>query len=217
MARLGLIRFINLHFMRAPTWARATTGGEALSPLLFDLAIYPLQKILEIATNSGLLKLCRETSSSPGYPCTPTTPSSFLTPDVHDIANLVALLQNFGDVTDLVTNMVNSSVAPIRCADIDITGIIQNFRAALMQILLKYLGLLLSLGRLWCVDLQPYVNKASSKLNPWKAKFLSRDGRAELVKSVLTSMSIFLLTAIKVDKSTLNTPYKICRGLLWAP
>ena len=77
------------------------------------------------------------------------------------------------------------------------------------------MGLPLSLGRLRRVDFQPYINKAASKLTPWEAKFLNRAGCAELVKSVLTSMPIFLLTAIKVDKTTLKDFDKIRRGMLW--
>ena len=74
----------------------------------------------------------------------------------------------------------------------------------------------LLLGRLRRVDLQPYIDKAASKLTPWKAKFLNRAGCAELVKSVLTSLSIFLLTAIKFDKVALRALDKIHRGLLWS-
>ena len=115
-----------------------------------------------------------------------------------------------------MTNVGKSSVAPIRCDGIDIGVILQNFPATLSEFPLKYLGLPLSLGRLRRVDLQPYIDKAASKLNPWKAKFLNRAGCAELVKSVLSSMPIFLLTAIKVDKSTIKAFDKIRRGMLWA-
>ena len=71
------------------------------------------------------------------------------------------------------------------------------------------------MGRLRRADLQPYIDKTASRLNPWKSKFLNRAGCMSLVKSVLTSMQIFLLTAIKLDKATLKALDKIRRGMLW--
>ena len=55
----------------------------------------------------------------------------------------------------------------------------------------QYLDLPLSLGRLRRVDLQPCIDKAASRLEPWKIKYINREGCATLVKSVLLSMSIF--------------------------
>jgi hypothetical protein len=78
------------------------------------------------------------------------------------------------------------------------------------------LGLPLSLGRLRPLDLQPYIDKAVARLNPWKGKFLNRAGCTALVKSVLSSMPIFLLTALKADKGILKAFAKISRGMLWA-
>jgi hypothetical protein len=66
------------------------------------------------------------------------------------------------------------------------------------------------------VDFQPYLDKAAARLSPWIGKFLNHAGCAALVKSVLTAMPIFLLTAIMVDKGTIKAFNKIRRGMLWA-
>ena len=66
------------------------------------------------------------------------------------------------------------------------------------------------------MDLQPYIDKAVARLSPWKGKFLNRAGCTALVKSVLSSMPIFLLTALKADKGILKAFAKISRGMLWA-
>jgi hypothetical protein len=55
-----------------------------------------------------------------------------------------------------------------------------------------------------------------ARLNPWKVRFLNRVGSTTLVKTVLSSMPIFLLTALKVDKCILKAFVKISRGKLWA-
>ena len=90
-----------------------------------------------------------------------------------------------------------------------------DFHAARASFPIKYLGLPLSLGKLRRVDLQPYIDKAASCLQPWKGKFINRAGCLALVKSVLTSLPIFLLTAIKADKRTIKAFDKLRRGMLW--
>jgi hypothetical protein len=140
----------------------------------------------------------------------------FLTPTAHDLSGLANLLQQFGEVTGLVTNVMKSSIAPIQCADIDLHDLLNNFPATTAPFPIKYLGLPLSLGRLKRADLQPYIDKAVARLNPWKGRFLNRAGCTALVKSVLSSMPIFLLTALKADKGILKAFAKISRGMLWA-
>ena len=51
-------------------------------------------------------------------------------------------LQNFGEVTGLNTNVGKSSVAPIRCNDIDLAATLLDFPAAVAQFPIKYLGTL---------------------------------------------------------------------------
>jgi hypothetical protein len=87
--------------------------------------------------------------------------------------------------------------------------ILTDFPAATAPFPIKYLGLPLSLRRLRRADLQPYIDKAVSRLNPWKGKFLNRAGCTALVKSVLSSMPIFLLAALKADKGILKAFSKI--------
>jgi hypothetical protein len=64
------------------------------------------------------------------------------------------------------------------CDEIDLTSILAGFPVMLTQFPIKYLGLPLSLKRLRRVDLQAYINKAASRLNLWKAKFLNHAGCA---------------------------------------
>jgi hypothetical protein len=138
----------------------------------------------------------------------------FLTPTVQDLSGLAYILQQFGEVTGLVTNVSKSSIAPIQCDNINMPDILDNFPAATTLFPIKYLGLPLSLGRLKRADLQPYIDKAVARLNPWKGRFLNRAGCTALVKSVLSSMPIFLLTALKADKGILKAFAKISRGML---
>ena len=194
---------------------RGLRQGDPLSPLLFDFAIDPLQRVLELATENGLLQPLPDRAIKARISLYADDAIIFIAPSAINVSNLATLLQNFGEVSGLVTNATKSSVAAIRCEGLDLTTILANFPAATVQFPLQYLGLPLSLGRLRRADVQPYIDKTASRLNPWKSKFLNRAGCMSLVKSVLTSMQIFLLTAIKLDKATLKALDKIRRGMLW--
>jgi hypothetical protein len=195
---------------------RGLRQGDPLSPLLFDIAIDPLQKVLEKATESGMLYAMPGGLWGPRVSLYADDAAIFLSPTEHDISSLASILQSFGEVSGLVTNVAKSSIAPIQCANIDLEAVLANFPAATVSFPIKYLGLPLSLGRLRRVDLQPYIDKAVARLNPWKGKFLNRAGCTALVKSVLSSLPIFLLTALKADKGILKAFAKISRGMLWA-
>ena len=139
----------------------------------------------------------------------------FPVPSASDVTNLAITLQHFGTVTGLVTNVTKSSISPIRCSDLDLDVILADFHATRASFPIKYLGMPLSLGKLRRADMQPYIDKVASCLQPWKGKFINRVGCTTLVKSVLTSLRIFLLTAIKTDKRTLKAFDKLRRGMLW--
>ena len=156
--------------MESPTKKISTDmacGRVIRSPhILFDLDIDLLPRILELAMKSGLLQ--------------PLLGRFIKSHDTdHDVSNLVSLLHNFGAVTGMVTNMEKNSIGTIRCTNIDILATLQDFHAQLIQFPIKYLGLPLSFGRICRVDLQHYIDKATSRLNPWKEKNLNRVGCAE--------------------------------------
>jgi hypothetical protein len=72
----------------------------------------------------------------------------FVAPIKSDIRNLAAILHDFGKVTGLCTNFLKSSVAPIRCGEIDLDDVLQDIPAARASFPLQYLGLPLSIWSL---------------------------------------------------------------------
>lgn len=80
---------------------------------------------------------------------------------------------------------------------------------------LTYLGLPLTLGRLKVAHVQGVVDKARSRLQGWQGRFLNPAGRRELVRSVLSSLPTYMLTALKVPKQLLEDLDKTKRRFLW--
>jgi hypothetical protein len=77
------------------------------------------------------------------------------------------------------------------------------------------LGLPLHIRKLRKVDLQPLIDKIGARLPGWQGKMLSTAGRETLVKIVLTSQSIYHLTAFPAQKWLLKRIDKIRKSFLW--
>jgi hypothetical protein len=78
----------------------------------------------------------------------------------------------------------------------------------------SYLGLPISDRKLKRNDLKLWIDKIADRLPNWKARLLNLAGRTTLVRFVLSSISIYLLIAIKIPKWVIKSIDKIRRGFL---
>lgn len=129
---------------------RHRRGGDPLSPMLFILAMDPLQRILDRATEAGILNPIG------------AEPIKFRTSLYADDAALFVrrLLQAFGDATGLKTNLQKSQLFPIRCTELDLTLLIHSFQGEQGQFPCKYLGLPLHIGKTRRADEQDRCSAA---------------------------------------------------------
>ena len=195
---------------------RGLRQGDPLSPLLFILAIDPLHRLLQVATERGLLSKLNGRVARFRASMYADDAAIFLKPTPTDAANIKELLLNFGVVTGLHTNLQKTSVTPIGCSNIDIEPILAVLPVARASFPLKYLGLPLTPRRLRKMDFQPLIDKASGKLSTWNGRNLTRAGRVCLTKSVLSSQPVYLMTALKPPKEVLLEVDKIRKRFLWA-
>ena len=121
-----------------------------------------------------------------------------------DVSNFATILQKFAQASGLSTNFQKTLVVPIRCEHINLDDVLENFPASRATFPIKYLGLPLSVRRLKRVDYQPLADKAAGRLAGWQGKNVAFTERFILVKSVLTSKSVYFLTALKVPKEVLT-------------
>ena len=103
--------------------------GDPVSPLLFVIAIDPLQRILDIATKQGLLHKLRGRGGMVRTSLYADDAAVFVAPIKSDVDNLATILRGFGDVTGLCTNFHKSSMVPIRCGNLDLGQITQGLPA----------------------------------------------------------------------------------------
>jgi hypothetical protein len=93
---------------------------------------------------------------------------------------------------------------------------LQPFVGQRVSLPITYLGLPLTLGRLRLVHVQSIIDKTRAKLAGWQGRLLDIAGRRELVCSVLSSIPIYLLSALKVPKQLTKDIGKARRRFLWA-
>lgn len=89
----------------------------------------PLQQILDVATEHILLHKIGERGTTFRTSLYADNAAIFVAPIKHDIQNLAAILDSFGEVTGLSTNFQKSSIVPIRCGHLNLEGILQSLPA----------------------------------------------------------------------------------------
>jgi hypothetical protein len=209
---------VRLNGVRGP-WIKHQRGlrqGNPLSPYLFILVIDTLQFILQRATTEGLITPLRDRMSRLRLSLYADDDVVFLNPVKADVDMLKAIMEWFGDANGLKINVSKSTVAPIRCSQVDLDEILQNFGGPRVSLPISYLGLPITLGRLKMVNLQTVLDKAATRMNGWQGKLLNLGGRRELVKTVLSSLPVYLLTAIKAPKRFFKELDKLRRRFLWS-
>jgi hypothetical protein len=130
MARPTCITMENNHVENLTEWRSWPTHytptrpeiGRPLSPMLFILAIDPLQCILDKATMAGADPMKMRTSLYAD------DVALFLKPPATDVANLHHPLQHFGKATRLTVNIQKSKIFPIQCTSIDVSIVRDKIR-----------------------------------------------------------------------------------------
>ncbi|XP_060181404.1 uncharacterized protein LOC132611010 [Lycium barbarum] len=78
-----------------------------------------------------------------------------------------------------------------------------------------YLGVPITRARKRKVDYTALLKKVKDRLQTWKGKLLSYGGKAVLITSVLQSIPIHVLSAIRPPKCVIKELHRIFAGLFW--
>jgi hypothetical protein len=117
-----------------------------------------------------------------------------------DVDTVMTILSHFGAATCLKINVAKSSVVPIHCSQINLNEVLANFSGLRASFPISYLGLPITLGWLRICHLQFILNRATTKLSRWHGHMFNIGGRRELVRSILSSIPTYLLTALHAPK-----------------
>ncbi|XP_073363327.1 uncharacterized protein [Aegilops tauschii subsp. strangulata] len=139
----------------------------------------------------------------------------FCHPDPSELAVVSGLLDYFGAVSGLRTNVAKCSAAPIQCTPEVSDAVGSSLTCPVVAFPIQYLGLPLSLRKVPASHLLPLIDKLLRKLATWKAALLSRGERLALVWQVLMAMPMHILLAMLLSPPILKKANRIIRDFLW--
>ncbi|KAL2249911.1 UNVERIFIED_CONTAM: hypothetical protein Sindi_2464800 [Sesamum indicum] len=124
-------------------------------------------------------------------------------------------LERFGDWSRLRLNAQKSHLILSRAAQ----GLKEELLTMLQfqegQLPMRYLGLPLISSRLLISDCLPLLNKIEARIAGWERLALSYAGRVQIIKSVLSSHSIYWASAFILPKRVINEIEKRLWKFLW--
>ena len=138
---------------------RGVRQGDPLSPMLFILAMDPLQRLLDMATQHGALTTLPLRASRWRTSMYADDVAIFINPLKEDLKATTAILHAFGSVSGLHINMHKSSVHPIRCQDIDLDHVLASFIGTRASFPCRYLGLQLHTRSFQKIHVQPLIER----------------------------------------------------------
>ncbi|XP_077231908.1 uncharacterized protein LOC143865152 [Tasmannia lanceolata] len=139
----------------------------------------------------------------------------FITPDIESVAGIKDCLHSFKLISGLEVNVQKSEVFLSGTPDHLKNQICSSLYINEGTLPIKYLGLPLITKRLSSQDCQPLLSKIRSRLGMWNNKKLSKAGRIELIKSVLTSFQIYWSATYNIPTEILLEIEKMFRNFLW--
>lgn len=180
--------------------------GDPLSPLLFILAIDPLHRLLVASTNAGLLAPLPGRGISMRVSLYADDAVIFANPVKEEVSALMEILQLFGEATGLKLNQEKCTVAPIRCTEIDLEEVLQNFQGTIVGFPMTYLGLPITTTRIRVVHLQFILDRIDQCAETLKEYLLQMTEQVQHDFEIL-EVSAVCECEVEVSSDGLHPPF----------
>jgi hypothetical protein len=176
--------------------------GDPISPILFNfMADVFTRMLLKAATHghiSGLVQSMTHTGVISMQYADDTL--LFLKNELTSAINLKWLLSCFEQMSGMRINFHKCDLIAIKVEEQESQLFSRSLCCKLGQFPLKYLGVPQHYTKLRKEDIQPIVDKLLKKTSGWRGRLLNHAARLELVRSVLASIPLYLMSVIKFPK-----------------
>jgi hypothetical protein len=166
--------------------------GDPLSPLLFNLVVDVLTRMLVRATESGLIRVMLTQFRRGGVIALQYADDIVLFSSCDRIClrNLRCVLILFEVVSGMRINFHKSEVIPMSIDDVEAHDIADVLNCPIGSLHFRYLGVPLHFDKLKREDLQPILDKLIKRITGWRGRLLAYSSRLELIRSCLASMHV---------------------------
>jgi hypothetical protein len=122
------------------------------------------------------------------------------TPDRASLRNLKVVLLFFEAISGMRINFYKSEVIPMNVDDREAHEIAHLLNCPIGALPFKYLGVPLHYKKLKREDIQPVVDKFIKRITGWRGRLLTYSSRLTLIKSCLSSITMYLMSFLKFLK-----------------
>lgn len=189
--------------------------GDPLSPMLFDLAVDVLQRMIGVVNSmvqSPISNTITESIIAMQYADDTAIVAGANT---RTLVTLKLTLRLFTSISGLRINYSKSRFVPINVHEEDMVLVSQLLTCNQASFPIQYLGMPLMVTNPGRTQFLPLIEKLEKKLAGWKGKLISRGGRLQLVNSVLSSIPIYHMACFRIPKWAIERIDKIRRTFLW--
>ncbi|KAJ4751417.1 RNA-directed DNA polymerase (reverse transcriptase)-related family protein [Rhynchospora pubera] len=130
-------------------------------------------------------------------------------------SSLKLLLCIFAEVSGLSINFTKSNLVPINLSDAHSSALASTFLCSISNLPLAYLGLQLSHKTPDKSSFMPLLEKIDRKLQSWKGRLLTRAGRIQLTKSILSSFPVYFMACFKLPSWFIKRVDRLRRDFIW--
>jgi hypothetical protein len=195
---------------------RGVRQGDPLSPLLFAIAAYLFQCVINKEYEHGnLLPPFPQNQGTP-FPVVQYADDTILIMqgcETH-LLHLKEILHNFALSSGLKVNFHKSCLVPINIDQEKATSLANAFGCLVGSFPFTYLGLPMGLTKLQVKDYAPLISRIERRLSA-SSQWLSYARRLQLVNSVLSSLPTYYMCSLKLPVTVVEIIDKHRKNCLW--